>query len=516
VNEAGARIVRQPRERLLAGTVLGIWPGTGPEGVFADYVRVLETGEPFYREILYEHDELVAGLTLTIVRIGAASGAPDAEAEIGVTFADITARLRAERERERLLAESEAARAAADLERRRLSTVLEQLPVGVTLAEAPSGQLLLSNAAVRRIWGLDTPSAQVANYSADYVGYHTGPTQTVGRPYESHEWPLARALTRGETVVDEVVEIQRPDGTRRRVSISAAPVRDAEARVVGGVVISLDVTERERLQGEREQALAAERAARTEAEAARGAAEAANRAKSEFLAVMSHELRTPLNAIGGYAELMEMGIRGPVTEAQRDDLGRIQRSQRHLLGLVNEVLNYAKLETGSVRYDVAAVDVAEALAEAEGLVAPQARAKGLTFAAAACAPGADGRPLTVRADAEKVRQVLVNLLSNAVKFTDPGGRIAVACDAPPGGTPEAHRAHVRIAVRDSGIGIPADKLEAIFEPFVQVRSTLTRTAEGTGLGLAISRDLARGMGGDLTAESTPGVGSTFTLTLPAA
>src|SRR5687767_14297498 len=157
---------------------------------------------------------------------------------------------------------------------------------------------------------------------------------------------------------------------------------------------------------------------REEAEAARAEADAANRAKSEFLAVMSHELRTPLNAIGGYAELMEMGIRGPLTEQQREDLRRIQRSQQHLLGLINEVLNYARLETGAVHYDLADVCARDALAEAEGLVAPQVRAKGLTLTAGACAP-----EIAVRADPEKLRQVLVNLLSNAVKFTDAGGRI---------------------------------------------------------------------------------------------
>ena len=254
----------------------------------------------------------------------------------------------------------------------------------------------------------------------------------------------------------------------------------------------------------RQAALAVERARLFEAEhAARAEAERANRAKSEFLAVMSHELRTPLNAIGGYAELMEMGIRGPITPQQREDLRRVQTSQRHLLGLINEVLNYAKLETGTVHYDVADVRVRDAIVAAEALVAPQAAAKQLALAVAPCPPA-----LAVRADAEKVRQILVNLLSNAVKFTDRGGRVEVAC-AESGD-------EVRVQVRDTGIGIPADQLDRIFEPFVQVRADLTRTAEGTGLGLAISRDLARGMGGDLTAESTLGTGSTFTLTLPRA
>ena len=237
-------------------------------------------------------------------------------------------------------------------------------------------------------------------------------------------------------------------------------------------------------------------------EEARAEADLANRAKGEFLAVMSHELRTPLNAIGGYTELIEMGIRGPVTPEQRKDLGRIQTSQKHLLGLVNEVLNYTKLESGTVEYDIEDVPVREAYAAAEALVAPQARAKGLELINAETE-----RMLAVRADSDKLRQILVNLLSNAVKFTFPGGQIHL----------DAGRAGecICLSVRDTGIGIPEDKLEAVFKPFEQVRSDLTRTQEGTGLGLAISRQLARGMGGDLVVESTYGVGSVFTLTLPA-
>ena len=254
----------------------------------------------------------------------------------------------------------------------------------------------------------------------------------------------------------------------------------------------------------RQAALAMERARLFEAEhEARAEAERANSAKSEFLAVMSHELRTPLNAIGGYIELIDMGIRGPVTAQQREDLGRVQASQRHLLGLINEVLNYAKLETGTVHYEIEAVRISNVLEGAEALVAPQAQAKSLDLVVSPCP--AD---ITARTDIEKVRQILVNLLSNAVKFTDRGGRIELSCTSSDDS--------VNIVVADSGVGIPQDQLGRIFDPFVQVRSDLTRTAEGTGLGLAISRDLARAMGGDLTAESRPGEGSVFTLTLPAA
>jgi signal transduction histidine kinase len=244
-------------------------------------------------------------------------------------------------------------------------------------------------------------------------------------------------------------------------------------------------------------------AAEASLRAAHEAADAANRSKGEFLAVMSHELRTPLNAIGGYAELLDLGIHGPITPDQRGALERIQKSQRHLLGLINGVLNYARVEAGAVLYDLREVDLDDVLGTCEALTAPQMRAKALAFDRGACAGG-----LRVRADREKLEQVLLNLLSNAIKFTEPAGQVAVSC--------EAAGDRVLLRVRDTGIGIAPDELARVFEAFVQVDARFTRTQEGTGLGLAISRDLARGMGGDLTAESRPGVGSTFTLALPRA
>ena len=243
-------------------------------------------------------------------------------------------------------------------------------------------------------------------------------------------------------------------------------------------------------------------AARSAAEAAAEEARAANRAKADFLAVMSHELRTPLNAIGGYTELLEMGLRGPVTEEQLTDLARIKRSQRHLLSLINDLLNYAKLEAGRVQYVIETLSVADILASLEPLIAPQIAAKQLTFDTSQ-----QDDALAIRADREKVQQILLNVLSNAVKFTPPGGRISVAIQ-------RVDRA-VRLAISDTGIGIPEDKLDVIFEPFVQLSRGLTQHNEGTGLGLAISRDLARAMDGDLRAESAVGRGSTFTLELVA-
>jgi len=243
--------------------------------------------------------------------------------------------------------------------------------------------------------------------------------------------------------------------------------------------------------------------ARAEAERARSEAEAANRAKSDFLAMMSHELRTPLNAIAGYAQLLDMGIHGPVTEQQRDALDRIARSQAHLLTLINDVLNFARIDAGQLQYVVQDVHMHDTLGGLEPLLAPQVAARRLTFSYDPCPSD-----IVATADGDKVRQVVLNLLSNAVKYTTVGGTVRLACDA--------DATTVRVHVTDSGPGIDPDQLPVIFEPFVQGHRALNRPNEGVGLGLAISRDLARGMRGDVTVITELGVGSTFTLALPRA
>ena len=255
-------------------------------------------------------------------------------------------------------------------------------------------------------------------------------------------------------------------------------------------------------------AWAAADAARAEGEAARHQAESANATKAQFLGTMSHELRTPLNAIGGYAQLIEMGLRGPVTDEQKLDLASIQRSKVHLLGLVDSVLNYAQIEAGRVQYVTADINVIEVVSGVHALVAPQMNAKGLAYRFEKCAHG-----LTARAEASKVTQIVLNLLGNATKFTPYGGHIIVTCGE---SAALGERRMVEVRVTDTGLGIAPDKIEAVFDPFVQIDRRLTSSDIGVGLGLAISRELARGMGGDLTAESAPNEGSTFTLTLPAA
>jgi signal transduction histidine kinase len=298
-------------------------------------------------------------------------------------------------------------------------------------------------------------------------------------------------------VVGGAVRVASAERARRDAEAATRrALADAEA-ARGAAEAALARVEAERARAEAE---------RERAEAERERAEDANRAKSEFLAMMSHELRTPLNAIGGYVQLMQLGVPEPVSEVHREYLQRLQRSQQHLLGLINSVLNYAKLEAGRVTFDLAPVPAAELVAAVEALVAPLAAAKGLAYAARVGArPG--GAALVARADREKAVQVLLNLVSNAVKFTPAGGRVTLSADAHAGG--------VALRVSDTGVGIPPEKLGAVFDPFVQVDAGYARQQEGTGLGLAISRDLARGMGGDLTAESAPGEGSTFTFALPA-
>ncbi len=277
---------------------------------------------------------------------------------------------------------------------------------------------------------------------------------------------------------------------------SYSAVRD-HGEIAGVLVVCQETTARVAMVNERERLLAM-------AERARIEAESANRAKSEFLAVMSHELRTPLNAIGGHAQLIELGVHGEVTAEQRTALERIQRSQRHLLGLINGVLNYAKIDAGAVNFEISDVIVDEALATCEALTGPNARVKGLEFRHVRCDPR-----IVVRADSEKLQQILFNLISNAIKFTDPGGCVSLECL-------ETAKREIAVIVSDTGQGISEDQLERVFQPFVQIDTKLTRASEGTGLGLAISRELARGMGGELTVRSEVGVGSSFILSLPTA
>ncbi len=320
---------------------------------------------------------------------------------------------------------------------------------------------------------------------------------------------LAAALERGR-VDGEGLRVRR-DGSRFWAEASVTVVWDeGDDRHIGFAMITRDLTERKHAN----EALLA----------AKEAAEVANRAKSQFLATMSHEIRTPINAIVGYAELLEMGLDGPLSEPQLERLGRVRASASHLLALVNEVLDLSKIEAHQLHVRRIRGSAGDAATAAIGLVLPQAGGRGVTVTSA-CSPERD---VPYFGDPGRVGQVLVNLLSNAVKFTDRGGTVTVQCFVT--GTPSPRAllpdgdCWCALQVSDTGVGIAPEQLEAVFEPFVQaegsgssvgIRPVYTRSHGGTGLGLTISRRLARLMGGDVTVESEVSAGSTFTLWLPA-
>ena len=357
----------------------------------------------------------------------------------------------------------------------RLRAIIEHLPDGIVIVD-PQGSIRFVNPAAERLFN---------RTSAELMGTAFG-------------FPVVA----GETA--EIDVVQR--GGRHVVHAELRVVETEWEAQVAKLVSVRDITDRKQAE-ERSRQLVAEREARLEAEAA-------SRAKSEFLAIMSHELRTPLNAVLGYSELMELGLSGPLTDEMREQIGRIRASAKHLLALVNDILDLAKVEAGRLVVSCAPGSSKEAITSAIALIQPQAAARDIELDLKT----EDGQPSVFVGDEERVRQILVNLLSNAVKFTKPGGRITVELGR--AGSPVEERrlqgrtSNVFISITDTGDGIAEEKLAGIFEPFVQADAGTTRSKEGSGLGLTISRRLARLMGGDVTVKSKVATGSTFTLWLP--
>jgi PAS domain S-box-containing protein len=344
----------------------------------------------------------------------------------------------------------------------------------------PAGYIASWNQGAQRIKG----------YSADeIIGRHFSVFYTEDAIEIGHPQYELEVATREGRFEEEGWRV-RKDGSLFWANVVITAVRDEKGDLVGFAKVTRDLTERRNAE---QHALAD---ARRLAEA-----ESANAAKAEFLTAMSHELRTPLNAIGGYTELLSLGLGGPITPEQVDYLERIRHSQQHLMGIITDLLNFSRIEAGQLTYDIAPVSLGQVIDSVVPLVEPQATAKGISLnidpAAGDC---------VALADRAKAEQILLNLLSNAVKFTNAGGGVRVKC--------RTDGMSAAIDIVDTGVGIPPDKMEAIFEPFVQLGRSLSSAHEGTGLGLAISRDLARAMDGNLTAVSKRGAGSTFTLTLP--
>ena len=384
---------------------------------------------------------------------------------------------------------------ATDLERTNryhdAGSLIDTLPCGV-LTFDDSGRVSYANATLRTMLGYD---------AGELDDVHVERLLTVaGRIfYQTHFFPLLRLHGAAREVF---LLLRTKSGADVGALVNATRTTRQGTTAIDCVL--MEVQERRKYEEELLRARQSADRLIAELERARSTANAANEAKSHFLSTMSHELRTPLNAIGGYVQLMEMEVQGPITDAQRQSLDRITRSHRHLLRLVNDVLDLSRIEAGRMEYRIEEIDLPAVLSSVLPMVEPQ-----LVQAALTLDTSIDDA-LRALADREKTQQILINLLTNAVKFTPAGGRVAVRTRRDDSGRV------VLVDVSDTGIGIPPEQLASVFEPFVQVKSEQSRRGEGTGLGLAISRDLARGMGGDLTASSQAGAGSTFTLHLPPA
>ena len=395
-----------------------------------------------------------------------------ASAGIGIVVADVTTAALSEAQ----------VRAGEAL----LRTVLDTLPVGVLIAEAPSGRITGHNARAEAILGHGVLPAQPNEGPARWIGFHED-----GRPVEPTEWPLIKVVREGEPQSELEVDYQRGDNSRAWISFAGAPMQDLDGKLVGGVVVVSDIDARKRS----EHVLAA----------AKEAAEEANRAKSEFLANMSHELRTPLSAVIGYSEMLQEEMEDAGQADLLPDMKKIESNARHLLGLINDVLDLSKIEAERMEVYPEGLDVAATVRDVAATVEALVEKKGNTLILD-LKDGLGG----AYTDATKLRQCLINLLSNAAKFTE-NGRIALSAHRQ---TDEAGDS-LMFTVSDTGIGMSEEQVGRLFQRFGQADASTTRRFGGTGLGLAITRAFAHMLGGDIAVASREGEGTTFTLTLPA-
>jgi len=453
-------------------------------GLAYSYCRyVVAAGEPLAASDTPAHPLLAASLGTTELGVRAYLGAPLRTGEGHVLGSlcvlDSAPHVWTARDRDRLLdlaaavtaeIEVRAARHRAERERAFVATLLDSLGTAV-LACGPDGGITLWNRAFAEL-----------HASPESVFCHPD-----GTPLAPADDPLQRAL-RGETVRDAEVTLVRPGVAPRILAAAGEPVADAAGTSFGAVVTLHDVT--------------ALKTAESHALRARDAAEAASRAKSDFLARMSHELRTPLNAVIGFARILLKNRGGGMSAQELDYAERIHGNGRHLLGLIDTILDVSRIEAGAEELVLADADVAALVREVVDSLQCVAAEKGIALAAES------GVAATARVDVGKLRQVLLNLVGNAVKFTEAGGvRVALVRD-PDSGAP------LRIDVADTGIGIAPERLEAIFDAFQQADGSTSRRYGGTGLGLTISRALCGAMGCRLEVESAPGRGSVFRIRFP--
>lgn len=354
------------------------------------------------------------------------------------------------------------------------------------LDDAPCGYLAFDDGGIIRV--VNSTLAALLGYARDeLVGEKFEMLLTVGARifYQTHFFPVLKLTGEAE----EIYLTMRSRGGNDVPVLTNGIRREREGEMLSECVF-VRMLQRNKYEDE------LLRAKRT--------AEAASDAKAKFLSMMSHELRTPLQAISGYCTLLLEEASGPLNAEQRGDLRAVQSATEELVRLLNDILEFARVESGSARIKIEEVDVDAALARAEMLIIPKLNEAQIRYSRDRCAAS-----LRLRANADRLQQVLLNLLTNAIKFTAAGGTISLESGA--------DERFTRIAVRDTGCGISAEYLDRIFDPFVQVdRYRIEQRQRGVGLGLAISRELVEAMGGELTVTSEVGVGSVFTISLPTA
>ena len=393
---------------------------------------------------------------------------------LAIYFQDVGQRKRHEEEHARLTRQLEE-------ERGLLQAVLDHMPSGVLVAEAPTGRIVKVNAAAERMLGFPAPDSIAAACSVS-GGEAFGAYHPDGRPYGPDECPLVRALLTGELVDQEEVAYRRPDGGTTVLSASAAPVRDAEGRVVLAICSLRDVGKLKAMEMALHQA--------------KEEADQANRAKSKFLAAASHDLRQPMQSMFLFSGILHRHITG---EQGQRSLEMLERGLDTLKGLLDSLLDVSRLDAGAIDPRIESVPLSGLIDEIETSYAPILQSKGLALRIER------QPPVSVRTDRVLLGRMVRNLVENAVKYTERGG-VQIGCRVQDG--------TVRIEVSDTGIGIPADQLSQIFAEFHQVNNPERDRARGLGLGLAIVQRLSAILDHPVEVRSQPGRGSVFTIEVP--
>ena len=400
----------------------------------------------------------------------------------------------------KVLLDNEAALAQLQVSETNLRTIVDTVPVGIMFAEAPSGRIVGRNKRLDDIVGVPSQRAKTLDRYGDWLAFHAD-----GRRVDVADYPLTRVIRDGVSEAFLQVHYQRRDGTRVWIDLKAAATRDASGTVTGAVGAVSDIDDRKKAEAIQLRMNEELSRRKQEAEEAMEAAEAANKAKSAFLANMSHELRTPLSAVIGYTELLEEEASESGEGGMLTDLGKIKSNAKHLLSLINDVLDLSKVEANKMEIFSETFEVASFARDAVATVDALVRTKTNTLTVDI------GDDLgTMNSDAVKLRQCLFNLLSNACKFTE-NGRIVLRVRRETAAAGD----WLVFAVEDTGIGMTPEQLRRLFQRFTQADETTTRKFGGTGLGLALSRAFSKLLGGDIDVTSTLGAGTCFTMRVPA-